>query len=117
MAHPTDSDSYYFPPSRSIARMVHGDRSVGLLYGQRALLIGALEPLTYTGTMLSTRATNKPFKRLARTAKIQETVFLGTRAEADEALAGVHALHEKVEGALPEAAGIHPAGTRYSAFD
>jgi uncharacterized protein (DUF2236 family) len=106
----------YFPPGRSVARMVHGERSVGLLYGQRALLIGALEPLTYTGTMLSTRAANKPFKRLARTAKIQETVFLGTKAEADEALAGVHALHETIKGELPEAAGVHPAGTRYSAF-
>jgi len=97
--------------------MVHGDRSVGLLYGQRALLIGALEPLTYTGTMLSTRAANKPFKRLARTAKIQETVFLGTKTEADEALAGVHALHETIGGELPEAAGVHPQGTAYSAFD
>ena len=67
--------------------MVHGERSVGLLYGQRALLVGALEPLTYTGTMLSTRAADKPFKRLARTAKIQEQIFLGTRAEADQALA------------------------------
>jgi uncharacterized protein (DUF2236 family) len=97
--------------------MVHGERSVGLLYGQRALLIGALEPLTYTGTMLSTRAANKPFKRLARTAKIQETVFLGTRAEADEVLAGVHALHETIKGELPDDAGVHPAGTAYSAFD
>jgi hypothetical protein len=44
----------YFPPGESMARRVHGERSVGLLYGQRALLIGALEPLTYTGTMLST---------------------------------------------------------------
>ena len=70
-----------------MARRVHGDRAVGLLYGQRALLIGALEPLTYTGTMLSTRPANRPFERLARTAKIQETVFLGTREEADEALA------------------------------
>ena len=110
-------EDHYFPPGRSIARMVHGDRSVGLLYGQRALLIGALEPLTYTGTMLSTRAANKPFKRLARTAKIQETVFLGTKSEADDVLAGVNALHEKIEGKLPEAAGIHPAGTSYSAFD
>src|SRR5215213_8352099 len=110
-------EDHYFPPGRSIARMVHGDRAVGLLYGQRALLIGALEPLTYTGTMLSTRAANMPFRRLARTAKIQETIFLGTRAEADEALAGVHAMHERIEGELPEAAGIHPAGTRYSALD
>jgi len=100
-----------------MARRVHGERSVGLLYGQRALLIGALEPLTYTGTMLETRSGDRPFERLARTAKIQETVFLGTREEADKLLARVHRLHETVKGALPEAAGPHPAGTPYSAFD
>jgi uncharacterized protein (DUF2236 family) len=111
------SEDYYFPPGRSLARRVHGDRSVGLLYGQRALLIGALEPLTYTGTMLSTGAGNHPFTRLARTAKIQETVFLGTLAEADKALAAVHRLHERIEGTLAEAAGAHPAGAAYSAFD
>lgn len=111
------SDDHYFPPGRSMARRVHGDRAVGLLYGQRALLIGALEPLTYTGTMLSTGAGAWPFTRLARTAKIQETVILGTRAEADRALAAVHKLHERVAGELAEAAGTHPAGTPYSAFD
>jgi uncharacterized protein (DUF2236 family) len=110
-------DTHYFPPGRSVARRVHGERSVGLLYGQRALLIGALEPLTYTGTMLSTKAGDHPFTRLARTAKIQETVLLGTRAEADEALAKVHRLHERIKGTLPEAAGEHPAGSTYSAFD
>jgi uncharacterized protein (DUF2236 family) len=110
-------EDHYFPPGRSVARMVHGDRAVGLLYGQRALLIGGLEPLTYTGTMLSTRAADKPFQRLARTAKIQETVFLGSREEADRVLAGVHRLHETIEGELPEAAGAHAAGTPYSAFD
>jgi uncharacterized protein (DUF2236 family) len=117
MAHPTDTDSHYFPPGRSIARMVHGERSVGLLYGQRALLIGALEPLTYTGTMISTRSANRPFQRLARTAKIQETILLGTREEADKALAVVQRLHERVKGTLPGAAGAHPAGAVYSAFD
>jgi len=100
-----------------MARRVHGERSVGLLYGQRALLIGALEPLTYTGTMLQTRSGDRPFERLARTAKVQETVFLGTREEADEVLARVHRLHGTIAGELPEAAGPHPAGSRYSAFD
>lgn len=96
---------------------MHGERSVGLLYGQRALLIGALEPLTYTGTMMSTKSGEWPFTRLARTAKIQETVFLGTRAEADRALAAVHRLHERIKGELEEDAGPHKAGAAYSAFD
>jgi len=112
-----NAEEFYFPPGRSMARRVHGERSVGLLYGQRALLIGALEPLTYTGTMLSTWSGNRPFERLARTAKIQETVFLGTRAEADEVLAKVRRLHERVKGELAEPAGPFPAGTPYSAFD
>jgi uncharacterized protein (DUF2236 family) len=111
-----DPDSY-FPPGRSVARRVHGERAVGLLYGQRALLIGALEPLTYTGTMISTRSADRPFQRLARTAKIQETILLGSREEADQALAVVRRLHERVSGTLPEAAGVHAAGTPYSAFD
>jgi uncharacterized protein (DUF2236 family) len=108
---------YYFPPGKSMARRVHGERSVGLLYGQRALLIGALEPLTYTGTMQSTASGEWPFTRLARTAKIQETVFLGTKEEADKALAAVHRLHERIKGTLSEDAGAHPAGSAYSAFD
>ncbi len=112
-----NDETYYFPPGRSLARRVHGERAVGLLYGQRALLIGALEPLTYTGTMLSTTSSDWPFTRLARTAKIQETVFLGTREEADRALAAVHRLHERIAGELSEPAGAHPAGAPYSAFD
>jgi uncharacterized protein (DUF2236 family) len=111
------AEQHYFPPGESMARRVHGERAVGLLYGQRALLIGALEPLTYTGTMLSTWSGNRPFERLARTAKFQETVFLGTRAEADAVLAKVRRLHERVKGELPVAAGPHPAGTPYAAFD
>jgi uncharacterized protein (DUF2236 family) len=113
----TAGEAHYFPPGRSMARRVHGERSVGLLYGQRALLIGALEPLTYTGTMLSTRSGDRPFERLARTAKVQETVFLGTREEADAALEKVRRVHETIAGTLPEATGAHPAGTAYSAFD
>jgi len=108
---------FYFPPGESIARRVHEERVVGALYGQRALLIGALEPLTYTATMLSTRSSNLPFLRLARTAKLQEAVLLGTREEADCAIASVRRLHERVEGSLPLAAGRHPPGTHYAAHD
>lgn len=100
-----------------MVRRVHGERSVGLLYGQRALLIGALEPLTYTGKILSTKAAHRPFARLVRTAKAQETVFLGTKEEADRVLARVRHQHGRVSGTLAEDAGAHAAGTPYSAFD
>jgi uncharacterized protein (DUF2236 family) len=111
-----DAEVHYFPPGESVARRVHGERSVGLLYGQRALLIGALEPLTYTGTMLSTKAGDRPFERLVRTAKAQETIFLGTKEEADRILARVRNQHDRVDGSLAGAAGAHAAGAHYSAF-
>lgn len=110
-------DRGYFPKGESMLRRVHSERSVGLLYGQRALIIGALNPLNFTGTYEHTAARLKPFQRLARTAEAFETIFFGTRAEADEVLAYVEKMHSRVEGELTEDAGITPAGSAYSAFD
>src|SRR5919201_3132631 len=98
-------------------RRVHEERAVGLLYGQRALGIGAIAPLNFIGTLRHPRARNKPFQRLVHTAKAFETIFFGSRAAADEVLDAVHRLHERVRGELPEDAGPFPAGTPYSAFD
>jgi uncharacterized protein (DUF2236 family) len=118
MDHSTIPDSsYYFPPGTSVARRIHEERVVGIFYGPRALLLGALDPLTYTATMLGTKSTDRPFRRLARTARIQETVLLGTREEADRALVGVRRQHQRVKGRLDKPVGVHPAGTGYSAFD
>jgi len=114
---PRATDEGYFPRGRSLLREVQEQRAVGLLYGQRALAIGAINPVSFIGTMLHTRAQAKPFQRLVRTAKMFETIFLGTRAEADKVLAIVDHLHQPVEGVLPEDAGKVPAGSPYSAFD
>jgi uncharacterized protein (DUF2236 family) len=98
-------------------RRVHDERLVGLLYGQRALCIGALAPLNYVGTSEHSYARLTPFKRLAHTGHAFETIYFGSRAEADRVLGYVQRLHEKVKGTLPEDAGITPAGTPYSALD
>jgi uncharacterized protein (DUF2236 family) len=98
-------------------RRVHEEHAVGLMYGQRALCIGALAPLNYVGTAQHSYAKLTPFKRLVHTAKAFETVYFGSREEADQVLAYVEKLHEKVRGVLPEDAGPTPAGTPYSAFD
>jgi len=90
---------------------------VGLLYGQRALCIGALAPLNYVGTDEHTASRTAPFKRLAHTAKWFESVMLGSRAEADQVLATVHKMHLRVHGTLTEDAGSYPAGTTYDALD
>jgi uncharacterized protein (DUF2236 family) len=107
----------YFPRGRSVLRAVHEEHTVGLLYGQRALCIGALAPLNYVGTSQHSYARLTPFKRLAHTGKAFEKIYFGTREEADEVLAYVANLHKRVEGVLPQGAGITPAGTPYSALD
>jgi uncharacterized protein (DUF2236 family) len=96
---------------------VHEERAVGLLYGQRALCVGALHPLNYVGTSEHTRAKATPFKRLAHTGKWFEAIMLGSRERADEVLAAVGKMHSRVNGTLPHAAGTFAAGTRYDALD
>lgn len=98
-------------------RRVHDEHLVGLFYGQRALCIGALAPLNYVGTSEHSYAKLTPFKRLVHTAKAFETIFFGSREEADRILSYVNHLHRSVQGELPEDAGVFPAGTPYSALD
>lgn len=111
------SDDGYFPRGSSVLRQVHEERLVGLFFGQRALAIGALHPVNYTGTSQATGGRERPFRRLARTANDFEAIFLGTRAEADRVLAKVRKLHHRVQGEMTEDAGPFPAGTPYDAFD
>jgi uncharacterized protein (DUF2236 family) len=90
---------------------------VGLLYGQRALCIGALAPLNYVGTSEHSGGKLAPFRRLVHTGNAFEKVFFGSRSDADKVLAYVRKLHEQVRGTLPEEAGVFRAGTPYSALD
>ncbi len=116
--HAVGFDDGYFPRGRSVLRAVHEEKAVGLMYGQRALCVGAVKPLNYVGTSEHTRNKHMPFKRISHTGGMFEAVFFGTRARADRVLAAVGAMHERVVGALPRDAGSHyPAGTPYSAFD
>jgi uncharacterized protein (DUF2236 family) len=113
----TAPDEGYFPRGKSMLRRVQEERMVGLFFGQRALCIGALAPLNYVGTAEHSNGKLTPFKRLAHTGKEFETIFFGTRAEADRSLARVHRMHERVTGALPEDAGVFKEGTPYAALD
>ncbi|MDQ6744940.1 MAG: DUF2236 domain-containing protein [Actinomycetota bacterium] len=111
------SEDGYFPQGRSMLRQVHGERLVGLMYGQRALCIGACAPLNYVGTSEHSYAKLTPFRRLVHTGNAFEKIYFGSRQQADEVLAYVHRLHERVTGSLHEDAGVTPAGTPYSALD
>lgn len=108
-------DGYF--PEGSMLRFVQSHRAVGQTYGQRALLIGATNPVPYVGTSQSTLAKEHPFERLARTALAFETVFFGSRAEADRLLGAVHRMHQRVHGELEHDEGSYARGTPYDAFD
>lgn len=107
----------YFAPT-SMAYRALNQRVVALTYGQRALAIGATHSLLAQGTAQSTSNRETPYTRLALTARLFESVFLGTTAEADRALAFTAKRHASVQGTIDEYGGpAHPAGTRYDAYD
>ena len=92
-------DLGYFPRDESVLRRVHEERIVGVLYGQRALLLQAMHPVAFEGLMSDTRGLDAPFRRLVRTAKTMERVFFGSRAEADQVTAAVRKMHARVPAA------------------
>ncbi len=112
------SDDGYFPRESSMLRTVHEEKAVGLMYGQRALCVGAVKPLNYVGTSEHTRNKRTPFKRITHTGGMFEAVFFGSREQADRVLKVVDGMHERVLGELSQDAGpYYPVGTAYSAFD
>ena len=93
------------------------ERAVNLLYGQRALMIGALQPIGFIGTTQRSTAHANPWRRLVHTAQMFDAVFFGTREEADRALAFTHRLHQRVNGTIGEQVGPYGPDTKYSALD
>ena len=110
-------DRGYFPPGESVLRRVHEERAVGLLYGQRSLLMQATHPVAFTGLLASTGGVDAPFQRLVRTAKIMEMIYFGSCRDADRITGAVRKMHGRVRGTTDRRAGPHPAGTPYSAND
>lgn len=100
----------------SMLRRVNRERALALA-GPRALLMQAAHPLAVAGLLAHSDALEEPYERLARTAKVLNTIGFGTRRDADRVAARVRAMHRRVRGAIPEAIGAYPAGTRYRADD
>lgn len=111
------SSDGYFPRGTSVLNRVMRERSVNLLYGQRALVVGALQPVAFIGTTQRSKAHDTPWRRLVHTAKMFDATFFGTKAEADKALAFTHRMHERVNGTIDQQAGPFGPGTPYDAFD
>ncbi len=107
-------DSYF--DDSSMVRRVHREFAVALS-GSRALLMQAAHPLAFEGLLAHTGSRDAPYERLARTAKVMNTIVFGSRADADRVTRRVRAMHRKVRGELERPAGRFPAGTPYAADD
>jgi uncharacterized protein (DUF2236 family) len=116
MKLPSRSEGGYFADD-SLIREVHLHRAVGIHYGIRGLVRGALNPIAYVGTARHTHKPERPFSRLSDTGIYLEDVFVGSKSEADRALRIVASMHRGVKGVTSEKLGQFPAGTEYSAYD
>ena len=111
---------YYFGRGESVLRMVMEHKIVGMLYGSRALIVGALEPMAFTGTYAQSRVTltGDYYGRLLKTQQAFETVIFEPRCEADRTLRKVAAMHSLVKGSVKESVGPdYPPGSTYDAAD
>jgi uncharacterized protein (DUF2236 family) len=97
-------------------RRIHRERALALS-SPRALLMQAAHPLAVSGLLAHSDALDDPYVRLARTAKVMNTISFGEREEADRLCKKVRAMHRRVSGTLKEDVGPYPAGTVYRADD
>ena len=88
---------------------VHGDASM-LVGGIRALLLQTLHPPTMAGVADHSAYKDDPLGRLQRTAQFLGTTTFGSVADAEQAVAVVRSIHDRVEGTTPD-------GTPYEAND
>jgi uncharacterized protein (DUF2236 family) len=105
--------------ANTISWRINAERIV-LLGWSRAILLQLAHPLVAAGV-----ADHSSFRdgglaaarRLHLTVKAMLALTFGDARERAAALAGILAIHRRVHGRLPEAAGRFPAGTPYSAED
>lgn len=98
-----------FPPD-AVIRRVHGDVTSMLVGGIAALLLQMLHPGALAGVWDHSNFRKDMAGRLRRTARFIATTTYADRAAAEAAIARVQAIHERVEGVLPD-------GTPYRATD
>ena len=90
-------------PSTSAVWAVHSDISM-LVGGLRALLLQTLHPPTLAGVTQHSTYRTDPLGRLQRTGAFLGVTTFGSRADADQAVAMVRAVHEHVVGTTADGA-------------
>src|SRR4051794_6468875 len=111
----SDAQRTYFDDD-SWVRRVHREQVVGFA-GPRALLLMAAHPVAFEGFFASTGALSDPYARLRRTGDVLDAITWGSKPLADRLTRRVRAMHRRVAGELPLAAGRFAAGTPYRGDD
>jgi uncharacterized protein (DUF2236 family) len=95
------SDEALFPPG-SVIRRVHGDVTSMVVGGIAALLTQMLHPKALAGVWDHSGVAEDQLGRLRRTARFIAKTTYAHRDVALEAIAKVRAIHEQVNGTLPD---------------
>lgn len=97
-------------PQDAVCRKVHGDFSCMMVGGVAALLTQMLHPAALAGVWDHSDFRTDATGRLRRTAQFISATTFGSMDEAENAIARVRAIHDRVRGTLPD-------GTPYCAND
>ncbi|MFW2831089.1 oxygenase MpaB family protein [Sphingomonas sp. ID0503] len=103
------SNDALFPPNSVIWR-VHGDVTSMMIGGIAALLLQMLHPLVLAGVWDHSNFRTDMLGRLRRTSRFIALTTYGPRADAEQAIARVRSVHDRISGVLPD-------GTPYRATD
>jgi len=104
-----DSHGPRWFPEGSPIRQVHADASM-FIGGIRALLMQSLHPLAMAGVAAHSGFQGDPWGRLQRTSYFLAVTTFGTATDAEQMVAAVRKVHQRVVGTAPD-------GRAYAASD
>ena len=107
------------PEVMPVSLRINAERIV-LLAWTRAILLQVAHPMIAAGVFEHSGFRASPWAaagRLHHTVKAMLALVFGSDAARNQALAGIRAIHRRVNGRLAESVGPFPAGTPYSAED
>ncbi len=105
--HLTEGPRWFASDSAIV--QVHGDASM-FIGGMRALLLQTLHPAAMRAVSEHSGFRGDMWGRLARTSRFLATTTFGTSQDAEQAVAIVRSIHDRITGTMPD-------GTPYAASD
>ena len=119
-SHADVTAAHRFAQSRaSVSWRLNAERIVLLSWG-RAILLQLAHPLVAAGVFDHSGFRGTPYaaaSRLYHTVHAMLALTFGDEPARERTLEAIRTIHRRVNGVLPQATGIYPEGTRYSAED